>query len=102
MKKERRHFLPKDKIVVLRRHFIENVPISNRCDEYGIHPTIFYHRRQGFFEDGKAAFERQSDSHTKALEKKIVHLEEKIAYKDGVIDEIMQDHVQLKKSFGEI
>ena len=102
MKKERRHFSPKDKIVVLRRHFLENVPISNRCDEYGIHPTIFYHRRQGFFENGEAAFERQSDSHTKALEKKIVHLEEKIAYKDGVIDEIMQDHVQLKKSFGEI
>ena len=41
MKKERRHFSPKDKIAVLRRHFLENVPISNLCDEYGIHPTIF-------------------------------------------------------------
>ena len=98
MKKERRHFSPKDKIVVLRRHFLENVPISNLCDEYGIHPTIFYRRWQGFFENGEVAFERQSDSHTKALEKKIARLEEKITYKDGVIAEIVQDHVQLKKS----
>ena len=102
MKKERRHFSPKEKVAVLRRHFLENVPISNLCDEYGIHPTIFYRWQKEFFEKGEAAFERNSDTHTKALDKKIARLEEKITYKDGVIAEIMQDYVQLKKNLGEI
>jgi len=102
MKKERRHFSSKEKVGVLRRHFLENVPISNLCDEYGIHPTIFYRWQKEFFEKGEAAFERQSDAHTKALEKKIALLKERLEHKDGVIAEIMEDHVKLKKSLGEI
>jgi transposase len=102
MKKNRRQFSPKEKVVILRRHFLENVPVSNLCDEYGIHPTIFYRWQKEFFEKGEAAFERKSDAHTKALEKKIARLEEKIVYKDGVIAEIAEDHMKLKKSLGEI
>jgi transposase len=102
MKKERRQFSPKEKVVILRRHFLENVPVSNLCDEYGIHPTIFYRWQKEFFEKGEAAFQRQSDSYTKSLEKKNAQLEKKITYKDGVIAEIMEEHVKLKKSLGEI
>lgn len=71
MKKERRHFSPKEKVVILRRHFLENLPVSNLCDEYGIHPTIFYRWQKEFFEKGEAAFQRQSDAYTKSLEKKM-------------------------------
>jgi transposase-like protein len=102
MKRNRRQFTPKEKVAILRRHFLENVPVSNLCDEYEIHPTIFYRWQKEFFENGEAAFQRQSDSYTRSLEKKNAHLEEKIAYKDGVIAEIVEDHVKLKKSLGEI
>jgi len=102
MKRNRRQFTPKEKVAILRRHFLENIPISNLCDEYNIHPTIFYRWQKEFFENGEAAFQRQSDFYTRNLEKKNAQLVEKIAYKDGVIAEIMEDHVKLKKSLGEI
>jgi len=101
MKKNRRQFSPKEKVALLRRHFLEGVPVSSLCDENSIHPTIFYRWQKEFFENGEAAFQRQSDAYTKSLEKKNAQLEEKIAYKDGVIAEIMEDHVKLKKSLGE-
>jgi len=27
---------------ILRRHFLEKIPISDLCEEHGLHPTMFY------------------------------------------------------------
>lgn len=102
MKKNRRQFTPTEKVAILRRHFLESVPVSGICDENNIHPTIFYRWQKEFFENGKSAFERKSDAYTRSLERKKAQLEEKIAQKDEIIAEIMEDHVKLKKTLGEI
>jgi len=39
---ERKHHTPEEKVSILRRHFIEKVPVSNFCQEFGLHPTVFY------------------------------------------------------------
>ena len=46
----------KEKVSILRRHFVDKVAVSDLCDEYGIHPTMFYKWQQSFFEHGGAAF----------------------------------------------
>ncbi len=39
---KRKHYSPQEKVSILRRHLIEQIPVSDLCDEYGIHPTMFY------------------------------------------------------------
>ena len=102
MKRKRRKFTAEEKVGILRRHFLERVPVSDLCDEYGINPTMFYRWQKEFFEQGAKAFEKTNDAKTRKMEEKITRLETKLAHKDEVIAEIMESHVQLKKNLGEI
>ena len=106
MKMTRRKFSAGEKVTILRKHLIEKVHISEVCDQYNIKPTQFYQWQKQFFENGTAAFEKgkgnPEDKQCRNLQKKVSHLESKIACKDEVIAEIMASHVQLKKSLGEI
>jgi len=105
MKTNRRKFSADEKVKILRKHLIEKVPISEVCDQYGIKPTQFYQWQKQFFENGTAAFEKGKDNlkdrQCRNLERKVSHLESKLANKDEVIAEIMESHVQLKKKLGQ-
>ena len=96
------HPQSEEKVKILRRHLLDRIPVSDICDETGISPAVFYKWQKEFFENGAVAFERKSNSSEKRLEKQIAKLKEKIAYKDGVIAEIMEEHIELKKNIGEI
>jgi transposase-like protein len=100
----RRRFTAQEKVAILREHFIDKVPVSQVCDKHGLNPTAFYRWQKEFFENGAAAFEgRRPGGDTKArqLEERVEKLQAKIARKDEVIAELMEDHVRLKKSLGE-
>ena len=102
MEKKYRKFSSEEKVRILRRHLLEKVPVSDLCDEYGLHPNVFYHWQKVFFENGTAAFERQTNVEERKLKEKVSRLESKLSSKDEVIAEIMASHVQLKKNLGEI
>ena len=99
--KKRNHFSPAEKVQILRRHLLDKIPISDLCEEYGILPTLFYRWQKEFFEHGAAAFERHHGREAKRTEQTIEHLKAKLAHKDRVISEIMEEHLELKKSLGE-
>ena len=102
MKNGRRKFLGEERMVILRRHLLDKVAVSDVCDEAGIHPTMFYRWQKELFEHGAAAFGRRSDDgRNRRLEEKVAALEKKLAGKDEVIGEIMESRVRLKKSLGE-
>jgi transposase-like protein len=96
---KRRTFTPEEKVALLRRHFLEKVPVSDLCEQAGIHPTLFYNWQKQFFEGGTAAFERRSPAPDKGreAEEKIAALEEKLARKNEVVAELMEEHIALKK-----
>jgi transposase len=101
---ERRHFSPEEKVAILRRHLLEKVPISELCDQYGITPNHFYNWQKIAFENLTAVFAgngRTSKKAKAAKDQKIAALETKLQRKDEVIAELLEDHVQLKKSLGE-
>lgn len=101
MKNRRRQFTPQEKVKILRLHLLEQRPISDVCDEYGLNPTVFYRWQKEFFEHGAVAFERNKNgSANKKLQKENARLKAKLAYKDEVIAEIAADHVRLKKELG--
>ena len=101
MESQRKSFTAADKVVILRLHLVEKVPVSDLCDKHGMTPNMFYRWQKEFFERGAAAFERPGGSVPRGLEAKVTKLQAKLAQKDEVIAEIMQAHVELKKTLGE-
>ena len=97
--RKRRQFTPEQKVVIVRRHLLEQVPVSDLSDEYEISPTVFYRWQKQLFEKGAAAYRRDSDS-TLPLTRRIKHLEGKLATKNEVIAELMEAQVQQKKALG--
>jgi transposase len=102
VKQQRKHHTADEKVAILRRHLLERVPISDLCEETGIHPTVFYRWQKEFFENGAAAFQRKTRTNQEAERERIEYLEKKIQTKDEVLAELMAEHVALKKSLGEL
>jgi transposase len=105
MNTSRRHFSPEEKIAILRQHLLEHVPVSQLCEQHGLQPGQFYLWQKTFFENGAAAFAgngRQAKQAESAHLQKIERLEAKLQRKDEVLAELMEEHVQLKKSLGEL
>jgi len=103
MSTERKQHTPEKKVTILRRYLIDRVPVSTLCDEHQLHPTVFYRWLKQFFENGAAAFgpAPRADKQVEAREQRIALLEAKLK-KNEVLAELMEEHVALKKSLGEI
>ena len=105
MIQKRKHYSGEEKVAVLRRHLLEQVPVSDLCDELNLAPTVFYRWQKELFEHGAAAFERKSKRETKQESqqaRKVEALEAKLATKNEVLSELMEEHVKLKKALGEL
>jgi len=101
MNKNRRHFTAEEKVALLRRHLVERVAVSEICQTNKLQPTVFYRWQQEFFENGAAAFQRDTGKQQRQNQERINFLESKIKRKDEVLAELMEEHVALKKSLGE-
>lgn len=102
MKRARRNFTGQEKVALLRRHLVEQVPVSAVCEAAGVQPTQFYQWQKQFFENGAAAFERNGSAKADASQERIAALEAKLRRKDEVLGELMEEHIALKKELGEL
>ena len=104
MKRERKHYTAEEKVVILRRHLLDKVAVSDLCEELGLQPTVFYRWQKEFFENGASAFQTPERPHRQVEEKqkRIEFLEKKVQTKDEVLAELMAEHIALKKSLGEL
>ena len=105
--KPRRSFTADQKAAILRRHLVDKVPVSDLCDEYKIQPSLFYLWQRQLMENLSSALEngrgsRKSDRREQELRKRLAELESKVTKKDGVIAELMEEYVALKKKLGEL
>jgi transposase len=102
MKKARNNYTADEKVAILRRHLLEQEPVSKLCEEKDLQPTVFYRWQKELFENGAAAFQTKARANHPAEQERIDYLEKKIQVKDEVLAELMAEHVALKKSLGEI
>jgi transposase len=102
MKKTRKHYTAEEKVAILRRHLLNQEPISKLCDELGVQPTVFYRWQKEFFENGAAAFQTKARPNQQPDQQRIEYLEKRIQTKDEVLAELMAEHIALKKSVGEL
>jgi transposase len=102
VKKQRKHYTAEEKVAILRRHLLEQEPVSKLCDELGLQPTVFYRWQKEFFENGAAAFQTKVRADHHAEQDRIEYLEKRIQRKDEVLAELMGEHIALKKELGEL
>jgi len=104
MKRKRKNYTAPEKVALLKRHLVDQVPVSTICDEAQLQPTVFYRWLKQFFENGAAALESangEADRATVHAQRRVRLLEERLRTKDMVLAELMEEHVALKKSRGE-
>ena len=104
---KRKYLTPDQKVAIVRRHLLENVPVSDLCDEYGMHVTQYYAWQKQLFENAAPAFDRRTNKANQrrqedAAARKISQLEEKLVVKNEVISELMEANVLAKKANGEL
>ena|SRR5882757_234646 len=105
MSRERKAFSGPEKLAILRRYLVEKVPISDLCDQYGLQPSQVYYWQAQLFEHGASIFERKPGrqaSAEAAKDRTISHLQLKLAQKNEVISELMEENVRAKKATGEL
>ena len=76
---KRRQFTPEQKVAIIRRHWVENVPGSDLCDELGKHANQYYNWQKQLFENAGSVCERRPNK----------------------ANQLIQEHVQLEKELGE-
>jgi transposase-like protein len=99
-RKARKHYTPQEKVAILREHLLEGKAVSEVCERYALQPTVFYGWQKQLFENGVAAFERKNKRSEEAKDRAIAALQEKLAKKNEVIAELMEENVQSKKANG--
>ena len=111
MTQKRKRLSGPEKIAIVKRYLVERVPISDLCDEHGLQPSQIYRWQAAIFEHGADAFDLKKGRRTKAAESakdaRIAKLEEvvaqkdtKIAQKNEVISELMEENILAKKPVG--
>lgn len=104
MSQKRRQVSATEKVSYVRRHLVEKETVSEICDEARVRPTLFYKWQKQLFEKGATLFEsgKGRKPQEARLEDRVRVLEQKLQRKHEVLSELMEEHVKLKKSLGEI
>ena len=102
-KKTHRKYSSSFKVQLLKEHLINKISVAQLCDQHGVKPSLFYLWQKELFEQGQLIFEKPKGrkKETSKQEEKIQSLEEKLTRKNEVLSELMEEHVALKKQFGE-
>src|SRR5262245_14754181 len=104
-KQKRRNHSTEQKAALLKRHLVDGVPVSDLCDEAGIQPSLFYYWQRQPFDNAGPEFapgrKPAAPSREQELATENERLRAKVAKKGGVIAEISEDFVKLKKALGE-
>lgn len=104
MSRTRRHFTVEQKAQIVRRHLAGKEAVSDLADEFGVQPSLIHNWVNQVLAQAERAFDRPSGKRRleEAKERKIAQLETKLANKNEVIAELMQEHVELKKELGDL
>jgi len=99
--KKRVRFTTEEKANILKQHLVEKKALSDICDKYNIHPTMFYRWQKELFDNAASALKNGKDKENQRMEKKVIELENKLTRKNEVLSELMEEHITLKKNLGE-
>lgn len=104
MTSSRRRFTSEQKAQVTRSHLANKKTVSVLAEEFGLHPSQIHLWVNLLLAQADKAFERSSGNTRadKAQAQRIQQLEAKLATKNEVIAELLEENVKSKKELGEL
>ena len=97
---KRKNFTAEKKVMILREHLDNNVPISDLSEKYSLHPNVIYTWKKQLFESASEIFSGKHKNRRKSVSKeetKIKKLEEVLRKREALITEIVEENVVLRK-----
>jgi transposase len=108
MSRTRRRFTAEQKAAIVRRHLAGRAPVSDLADEFQVQPSQIHAWVKQVLDQAEAAFAKAAGEPRRAKtaeetnQRRIAQLELKLAHKNEVISELMEDNVRSKKAAGEL
>jgi transposase len=97
---KRKRYTAEEKIKILRELQEDGKTISQVAEEHGIHPNNIFNWRKQHLEMGIQGFKTtRKDITSKAKDRKIAALEDKLKHKDEIIAELAGELLELKKNY---
>jgi len=84
MTKGRKKYTAEFKVQILREHLENQIPVGKLCEENKINPNSFYQWKKEIFQGALTTFSKAKSPVQQ--NDKITHLEEKLKYKDSIIN----------------
>jgi transposase-like protein len=89
---------------IVRRHLADKVPVSDLADEFGVQPSRIHQWVKQVLDQAENAFKRVGRPFKGEMTKsrQVQRLEAKLAQKNEVIAELMEENLRAKKTNGEL
>jgi transposase len=101
MKQKRRKYCPSQKVSILRELLDGGYSVSELSEKYQIHPTQLNRWKKQLFEGALDTFSGNSAKTEQRHEKEVDSLKSKLTHKDGIIVELLEENMRLKKNDGD-
>lgn len=86
------------KMLILREHLENQVPLADLAEKYHVNVNSIMNWKKKLFESAALVFEASRDTAKSDQEEATEQLEKELRKKDGVIAELAEEVVTLKKS----
>lgn len=104
MSKKNKSWSAEEKLAILKENLVEGKSVADICEAKGLSPSLFYTWREALFKPGGGVGEKRDtkkeSSKIKELEANLARSEAKIALKNEVIAELLEEHTKVKKNLG--
>ena len=81
-------------------HAQDGAPVSQVCENLGIHPNQYYYWQKQAFPGLPHVFSRDAIRQERCHQREVDNLKSKLSQKDEVIAELLTEHIALKKRLG--
>ena len=99
-RRPRRRFSDVQKTKAVLSHVQDGVPVSQVCENLGIHPNQYYDWQKQAFSSLPHVFSRDAIRQERSHRREVDNLKAKLSQKDEVIAELLTEHIALKKKTG--
>ena len=101
MKEKRRKYSASQKVSIVRELLEGSYSLSEISEKYQIHPTQLNRWKKQLFEGALDTFSRKTAKSDQKHEKELDGLRSKLNHKDGIIVELLEENLRLKKNDGD-
>ena len=95
-RRPRRRFSDVQKTKAVLAHVQDGVPVSQVCENLGIHPNQYYEWQKQAFSSLPHVFSKVAIQQERSHQREVDNLKSKLSQKDEVIAELLTEHIALK------